>query len=208
MAILKRTGTILVMGAATAAVIGLTSAPAFSATTFTVKPGGAITAKAGKTTLKDKNTGSTLSCASSSGKGSVKKGSGLSGTGIGSISALSFSTCTGPLNLTFNVKTTAFPWKLNAISFSNGVTTGTITGIRATLSGPSCTATVGGATATAKGTVKVTYTNGTAKLTTLASGGNLHVWNVNGCAGLINSGDATTFSGSYAISPKQTITSP
>jgi len=36
----------------------------------------------------------------------------------------------------------------------------------------------------------------------------LHVYNVNGCAGLINSGDATTFSGSYTISPKQTITSP
>ena len=206
MAILKRTGTILVMGAATAAVIGLTSAPAFSATTFTVKPGGAITAKAGKTTLKDKNTGSTLSCASSSGKGSVKSGSGLSGTGIGSISALSFSTCTGPLGLTFTVKTTGFPWKLNAKTFSGGVTKGTITGIKATLTGPSCSATVAGATASSTGTVNVSYSNSTGKLTT--SGGNLHVFNVNGCAGLINSGDATAFTGSYAISPKQTITSP
>lgn len=208
MAILKRTGTILVVGAAAAAVVGLSSAPAFSATTFTVKPGGVITAKAGKTTLKDTNTGSTLSCASSSGKGTVKKGSGLSGNGIGSITALGFTKCTGPLSLTFTVKSTGFPWKLNAVSFSGGVTTGTITGIKATLTGPSCTATVAGATASSTGTVKVTYSNSTGKLTTLATGGNLHVWNVNGCAGLINTGDATTFSGAYAISPKQTITSP
>jgi len=29
-----------------------------------------------------------------------------------------------------------------------------------------------------------------------------------GCAGLIKSGDASTFTGSYTVSPKQTITSP
>jgi hypothetical protein len=58
------------------------------------------------------------------------------------------------------------------------------------------------------GMVKAKYSNSTGKLTTLTTGGNLHVYNVNGCAGLINTGDATTFSGSYATSPKQTITSP
>ena len=43
----------------------------------------------------------------------------------------------------------------------------------------------------------------------LTTGGNLHVWNVSsGCAGLINSGDPTTFSGTYTVTPKQTITSP
>jgi hypothetical protein len=56
--------------------------------------------------------------------------------------------------------------------------------------------------------VKVTYTNSTHKLKVLASGGTLHVWNVSGCAGLINSGDATTFVGTYLVSPAQTITSP
>src|SRR5215467_8814687 len=143
MALLKRAGSVLIVGAATAAVVGLSAAPAFAAT-WTVKPGGAITAKAGTTTLKDNNTGNTLTCASSSGKGSVKKGSGLSGTGIGSITALAFSTCKGPLGLTFTVHTSAFPWHLNAVSFSSGVTTGTITHIHATLSGPGCSATVDG----------------------------------------------------------------
>ena len=209
MAIRKRTGSFLVLGAATAAVIGMAAAPAIAANaTWTVKPGGSITATAGKTTLKDKNTGSTLSCKSSSGKGTAKKGSGLSGSGIASITALGFKTCTGPLSLTFTVKTTGFPWKLNAVSYKSGVTTGTITGIHATLSGPSCSAKVGGSSASAAGTVAATYTNGTGKLATKTTGGNLHVWKVSGCAGLIKSGDTTTFSGSYAISPKQTITSP
>ena len=209
MAILKRTGSMLAMGAAVAAVIGLSTAPAFAATTYTVKPGGNITAKAGKTTLKDKNTGSTLSCASSAGKGHVKSGSGLSGKGIGKITALTFAKCTGPLGLHFTVKTTHFPWRLNAKAYKNGVTTGTVTGIHALLSGPSCTATVDG-TGAAKnnGMVKVKYSNKTGKLTTLAAGGNLHVYKVHGCAGLIKSGDATTFSGSYALTPKQKITCP
>ena len=106
------------------------------------------------------------------------------------------------------MKTTHFPWHLNAKSFKNGVTTGTITGIHATLTGPSCSAVVDGTGATANnGTVTATYTNSTGKLATTGAG-NLHVYNVSGCAGLINSGDITSFKGSYTVSPKQTITSP
>ena len=215
MTIFKRAGSALVMSAALAGVLALSASSAIAATThtgvaatWTVKPGGAITAKAGVTTLKDTSTGSVLTCKTSSGKGTAKKGSGLSGTGIGSITALSFNTCTGPLNLTFTVKTTHFPWHLNAKTFSGGVTTGTISGIHATLSGPSCSAVVDGTSATANnGMVTAKYSNSTGKLTTTGAG-NLHVYNVSGCAGLINSGDGSSFNGSYAISPKQTITSP
>jgi hypothetical protein len=214
MTIFKRAGSALVTGAALAGVLALSASSALAATTagtaatWTVKPGGTITAKAGTTTLKDTNTGSTLTCKTSSGKGTVKSGSGLSGTGIGSITSLGFSTCTGPLNLTFTVKTTHFPWKLNAKSFKNGVTTGTITGIHATLSGPSCSAVVDGTGASANnGMVTATYTNSTGKLATTGAG-NLHIYKVVGCAGLINTGDGTSFKGSYTVSPKQTITSP
>ena len=59
-----------------------------------------------------------------------------------------------------------------------------------------------------KGKVKVTYKNSTGKLSVLATGGNLHVFNVSGCAGLINSGDATQFTGVYTVTPKQKITAP
>ncbi len=214
MTILKRAGSVLVTGAALAGMLALSASSALAAprtgaaATWTVKPGGAITAKAGVTTLKDTKTGSTLTCQTSSGKGSVKSGSGLSGTGIGSITALSFSNCTGPLGLTFTVKTTHFPWHLNALSYSSGVTTGTITGIHATLTGPSCSAVVDGTGPTANnGKVTATYTNSTGKLATTGAG-NLHIYNVSGCAGLINSGDGSSFKGSYTVTPKQTITSP
>ena len=57
------------------------------------------------------------------------------------------------------------------------------------------------------GTVKTKFTNSTSKLTVLATGGNLHLYNVN-CFGVINNGDSVNFTGSYAVSPKQKITSP
>jgi hypothetical protein len=208
MAILKRTYGILFAGAATAAVIGMSAAPALAATTWSVSPGGAITGKSGTTTLKDTTTGNSLSCKSSTTKATLKKGTGLAGAGLGSITSVTFATCTGPLGLTFTVKSNDLPWKLNAVSYNatTGVTTGTITGIDATLTGPSCTATVDGTGAGKhNGMVKGTYNNSTGKLAVLATGGNLHIYNVTGCAGLINSGDASQFTATYTVTPKQTI---
>jgi hypothetical protein len=200
---------LLIGGMAAAAVVSLSAAPALAATTFTVSPGGSITAKAGTTTLKDNSTGTTLTCTSSAGSGSVKSGSGLPGAGIGSISSLTFSSCTGPLGLTFTVTGSAFPYALNATSYSSGVTSGTISGIHARLSGPGCSAVVDGTGASAdNGTVAVTYTNSSGALAVLASGGNLHIYSVSGCFGLIHSGDGSSFSGTYTVSPTQTITSP
>jgi hypothetical protein len=192
--------------------VGASAAPALAATTWTVKPGGTITAKSGTTTLKDTKTGQKLSCSSSAAKATLKKGSHLSGTGLGSITAISFSNCTGPLKVPFTVKSSHLPWKLNAVSYSRstGTTTGTITGIHATLTGTSCSAIVDGSTGATKnnGMVHVTYGNKTHKLTVLASGGNLHIYNVKGCFGLIKSGDGSSFTATYTVSPAQTITSP
>jgi hypothetical protein len=202
---------ILFTGGATALAVGATAGVALAvAITFSISPGGAITAKAGTTKLTDTNTGSVLSCTSSSSAGKLKSGHGISGTNLGSITKLTFSNCTGPLNLTFTVTNSNFPWTLHGTAFNatSGVTTGNITGIKSHLSGPSCSANVAGSTATTPGKVKVTYTNSTHKLKVLASGGTLHVWNVSGCAGLIHSGDATTFVGTYLVSPAQKITSP
>jgi hypothetical protein len=204
------TRSILLTSATTAGVIAVSAGVAFAAITFTISPGGAITAKAGTTKLKDVNTGSVLQCTSSSSSGTLKSGSGISGSNLGSITALSFSNCTGPLGLTFTVTNSGFPWTLSGSSFNStsGVTTGHISGIRSHLSGPGCSADVAGTTATTPGKVKVTYTNSTHKLKVAAGGGTLHVFNVNGCAGLIANGDATQFTGTYTVSPAQTITSP
>jgi len=207
----RLTRRVLFTGVAAAAAVGVSAGVALAvAITFTIHPGGAITAKAGVTTLKDTNTGSVLTCKTSSSSGTLKSGSGIAGTNLGSITKLSFTTCTGPLSLTFTVSNSGFPWTLSGTAFNatTGTTTGFINGIKSHLSGPGCSADVAGATATAKGKVKVTYTNSTHKLKVLPTGGTLHVFNVNGCAGLIASGDATQFSGTYTVSPAQTITSP
>jgi hypothetical protein len=212
MAIRKRlTRRVLFTGAASAVAIGASAGVALAvAITFTITPGGNYSASAGTTKLTDTNTGSVLQCTSSKTTGTLKSGHGISGTNLGSVKTLTFSGCTGPLGLTFTVTNSNFPWTLHGTAYNatSGVTTGNITGIKSHLSGPSCSANVAGATATSPGKVKVTYTNGTHKLKVLAGGGTLHVWNVSGCAGLIHSGDATTFTGTYLVSPAQKITSP
>ena len=207
----RLTRRVLFTGAATAVAIGASAGVALAvAITFSIHPGGNITASAGVTKLTDTNTGSVLSCTSSKSTGTLKSGSGIGGASLGTIKTLTFSNCTGPLGLTFTVTNSHFPWTLSGAAYNStsGVTTGHIAGIKSHLSGPSCSADVAGATATTPGKVKVTYTNSTHKLKVLAGGGTLHVFNVSGCAGLINSGDATTFVGTYTVSPAQTITSP
>ena len=212
MAIRKRlTRRALFTGAATAVAIGASAGVALAvAITFTITPGGAITAKAGKTTLTDKNTGSVLTCASSSSSGTLKKGSGLAGAGIGTLTSASFTGCAvGAISVTVTVH--GLPWKLNATSFNatTGVTSGTISGIDLVASNPACNATLDGTAAGANnGKTKITYTNSTGKIKLLGPGGNLHSYNVTGCLGLINNGDAQQASGGGAVTPKQTITSP
>jgi hypothetical protein len=208
----RLTRRVLFTGAATAVAVGASVGVALAvAITFTISPGGAIKATAGTTTLTDTKTGSVLTCKTSNSTATLKKGHGISGTNLGSISNLTFNTCTGPLSLSFTVTNSGFPWKLTGSSYNSGTgtTTGNINGIKSSLVGGPCSLTVGGTTATSTGKVKLTYTNSSGKLKVLTTGGNLHVWNVSsGCAGLINTGDPTTFSGTYTVSPKQTITSP
>jgi hypothetical protein len=211
MAILKRTYGILFAVAATAAVIGLSASPALAATTWTVSPGGAITATSKRFIVTDTTNGNAMTCRPSSTSATLKSGSGLKGAGIGSITAVTFKTCTGPLDISsWQFTANDLPWHLNAKSYdaNTGVTTGTITGIDLTLLGPSCTADVDGTSADSHtGKVKVHYTNSTGELKILTTGGNLHIYDVSGC-GLfpINSGDTFTFNPTYTVTPQQTIT--
>jgi hypothetical protein len=112
---------------------------------------------------------------------------------------------------TITVKAAHLPWHLNLVSYNSakGVTTATLTGIHMALAVPAigCTAAVdGSAKAANNGMLQVTYTNKTGKLTTLTTGGKLHLYNVQNCDGVINNGDSVAISASYAVSPKQTIT--
>jgi len=188
------------------------AAASATTTTWTVSPGGAITAMAGKTTLTDTPTGAMSSCQSSRMSGTLKQGSGLPGAGIGSLATAVYSLCqAGP----FQGKVTArgLPWQLNLTFYnrSTGVARGTISHFQINFA-PSfiqCTAAVKATRSTTPdGVAPVSYASKTGTLKILTTGGDLHFYHVRKCAGIINNGDAATLSASYAISPRQVITSP
>jgi hypothetical protein len=205
----KRFTAVLLSSGAAVVALGLGSTTAMASSidaTWTVKPGGAVTAS-GSGQVKDTKTGTVAKCTSIKiTKATLKKGSGLAGKGLGTITASSFSGCT-IATIAVTVKTENLPWKLNATSYKSGVTTGTLTGVELLATAPGCSATLQGTTAT-NGKIKVTYTNSTGKLKLLAAGGNLTTEKVSGCFGLVNNGDPEQASGSLTVSPKQTITSP
>ncbi|MGH3403256.1 MAG: hypothetical protein ACRDRJ_12295 [Streptosporangiaceae bacterium] len=203
-----RTGIarVLVTGVAVTAAVAFSATTAFAttATKYTVSPGGKYTASAGKTTLKDNKTGTKLNCKSASAKGVLKKGKGLAGAKIGTITSTSFNKCTGPLGVVLKVKQSG-TWELNVTKYSSkngGVATGNISNVKASVSGTGCSATVTGST-------DATYSNKTATLAVKPvnkSGHVLKLSNVHGCFGLLHNGDTSGFTGSYKLKPKQKIT--
>jgi hypothetical protein len=213
----NRYARILAAGCAAVLAATLAAAPALAATTWTIQPGGAITAtSSGVFTFQDHKTGTVLKCVSATASGTLKHGSGLPGSRAGSLSAVGFTSCTGPgisdsdLRVTFQA--TDLPWHVNLSSYdaATGVVTGAVSHLQIMLLANGCTAVIGGKSGAASdGWVPFTYTDSTGQLTVLATGGNLHIWNVSsGCLGLINTGDRATVGVTFTISPKQAITSP
>ena len=198
-----------IAAAVLAAILGVTTV--LAATSWTVRPGGRVSMRSGKFILTDTTTAQAPTCQSSALSGTLKSGSGLPGTGIGSITTAGFTNCTSPLGFRFTLQARDLPWHLNFSSYNAtaGVVTGSISHLQMKLTFPSCTAVIDGTSGTASdGIVKVRYTNSTGVLRTRTTGGTLHFYNVRGCAGLVNTGDSATISATYTLSPKQTITSP
>ncbi len=211
-AILKGLGRALVLSAAAASVVGLAAAPALAATTWTVKPGGSIKGTAGTTVVTDTTKGLSVNCTSSVAKGTLKSGSGLAGKGIGTVTSLAFKGCSVA---TFTVSVTItgkMPLNATAYNATTKVASMTVTKIHGTFSVSSlgCSATIDGTGATAhNGMVKAKFANKTDILKVLASGGNLHLYNVSsGCQGAVSSGDSVNFTAGYKLAPAQHITSP
>ena len=198
-----------VLAAAFVAITGVTSA--FAATTWTVRPGGAISLTSGVFSVKDPPTGTVISCVSSSVSGTLGSGSGQPGTGIGSIMAAGFMTCFGPGPLGWTFTAGELPWRLNFTSYNAATrtVTGSVSHIHIGISGSACRAVVDGTSGTAgDGIVRFSYANGTATLKALTTGGNLHFYNIRGCAGLFRNSDPATVSAAFAVRPRQAITSP
>ncbi len=202
-------GAVVLAGAGLAVCLGAGSPVAATAQTWTVRPGGAITATAGTTTFTDTKTGSSLGCSSSSMSGTLKPGGGLPGPGIGSITTAAFN-CSAPFGWP-QLTPRGLPWHLSLVSYdaSTGVSRGTISHLQFALAGPGCSAVINGTSGTASGgAVAVTYANQTGTLKIRPAGGTLHWHHVSGCAHLAGDGDPAELSAAYAISPPQTITSP
>lgn len=215
---LSRAAIVLAVVAVLSATTSLSPISALAATTWTVSPGGHITAVSGTAVLTDTRTGASVSCASSSLTGSLRSGSGLSGTGIGSISAFSLSSCAGPGGQSFTAMSSSFPWQLNALTYNGrpaharsvgvsagevGVTGGEIVGGKVALTSLTCHILWWGQPSF----LMFQYSNSTARMTTLATSG-MTLYDVSGCAGLFNSGDVMTLNAAFAVSPAQVIDSP
>lgn len=185
--------------------------PVLAATTWTVRPGGPISMKSGKFILTDTTTGSALTLSVLRPQRHPEAWQWAAWPGLGSIAAASFTNCSSPFGFGFTLQARDLPWHLN-FSSSNattGVMTGSLSHLQMKLSLPSCTAVIDGTSGTASdGIVKFRYANGTGVLQVRATGGNLHFYNVRGCAGLVVTGDSATISAAFALRPKQAITSP
>jgi hypothetical protein len=183
---MRRIG-ILVSATAMAGIAALAAASPAYAATYHVTNGGTALSFKGSATLTDTATGAKLNCPSSALTIDAPPGSG-NGAPLGTITAVSFSSCTGPLNESFTVTASGLPWPLDASSYSGGVTSGTVR-LGLSLSGPLCTAAV-------SGTEDWTYTNSDHTLV-IGAGATPPTVTSASCLGTINAGDPASFAATY-----------
>lgn len=210
----NRYARILAVGGAAILVAALSIPGAAAAGTWTIQPGGSIKAKAssGQITITDRTTGTRLKCLASTASGTLNSGSGLPGTDVGSLSAVSFGDCYGGGGgPTFVPKPAGLPWHVNLSSYNAaaGVARGMISHLAITV-GKTCSFVIDGTSATgSNGRVPFRYTDSTGRLQVLTRYGNLHIYDVTpGCLGLVISGDPARLGADFAVTPKQAITSP
>jgi hypothetical protein len=198
MGILRRMGAATVTGPAVLVMIGLVAGPSVSAT-WSVKPGGAFTAKSAKVVFTDKDV--SVTCTSSAAIGTFKSGGGLPAQDIGGISP-AFSGCTGPVGAV-TVTSTDLPWQINALSYDLNTDTATlqIAGLSADVSMTDCSFSV-------SGNVEGQYPNQTGKFKLQDHGDTLVISDVSGCLGVVSNGDSVKASATYKFKPIQTIGSP
>jgi hypothetical protein len=201
---LSRPARIMCIGVAATLAAGSTTALAFPTTTWTVKPGGAISIVTGKFTLTDPKTNSTITCTSTKLSGTVRSGSGLPGTHVGTIPKVSFTKCLWA-GVNPDLAAESRPWHLNLTSYSNGLVTGTVSHMVIVTANGGCV-TIIESKDSERGSVRFTYNDSTnaGKFT----GGNLHVVNEICAAQLFHTGDPIHLAASFRMQPAQSITSP
>lgn len=193
--------------------------PASAAGTWTVSGGTSWSASlqsGASVKLSDTTSGTSFTCTVSTAAGTIKNGTGLSGTGIGTVTSSTFGTSSSKCSGSFGATGTAtqvsgHTESIDAISYNSttGVTSGDVSNVAVTLS---ISDLFGSCTAVVTGTADSTYTNGTHVLA-FTNAGSLTVASAtgSGCAGVIKAGDQSSYqtvSGGYLVTPGLTITSP
>ncbi len=218
----------VVTGAAIALPVGLGAAPVMAVTaTWTVMPGGQFYTASSPSNqyFTDATTGTRIRCSDLTISGTFKSGSGLPNP-VGRVTSVGIFAFDPGQSISCDVgvsgQTASFtfsPMNIRAVRYdpTKDLTYGAFVAVHATFSGlggSACSGTLDGTSPTAgNGLVRFKYNDSDGGLLTYFGGDNLHLYNVSGCGGLINSGDALTFRASFALShPKSglvnTITSP
>lgn len=210
-----RTPVLIAASAAAASLltIAVSVAPVAAApATWTVTPGGSFASFSGSghnQRFIDPSTGVKALCPDLQISGEFKSGAGLANP-VGTITSVGSNFAAGqPYGCTVsgaagtvNIMVTFSPVKIRAVRYdaSQNLTYGALAGIHAAFSSPACSGIIDGTSATAgNGLVRFRYQDGIGFLLTLFGGDSLHLFNVSGCAGLLNSGDALTFRAGFAL---------
>jgi hypothetical protein len=204
----RRPARTLFSGMTACLVIGLTAGPALAAAIWTIKPGGAVTFGLATAIIKDTTTANRITCSRGNLTGTLKPGSGLTGASAGSITGGALSNCFGPGPLDWKITLPGLPWHINLLSYdrSTELVHGTISHMRISAAGSACAFVIDGTKGGASdGKVRFTYSDRTHQVKT--SGGNLHIFNVTGCGGLVANGDPASLTASFTLAPAQSITS-
>lgn len=202
----RRVSGIVATSAAAALALGFTAMSASAEQQeWIVDPGGVYEATAGTTVLTNTANGVQLTCTGSDANGVLESSASGTPAQLGTIENITFDDCSGPLGLTFEVVPGGDEdWTINGESYADGVTTGYIGGVVATLTGTGCEATV-------EGEAPGTYDNATDTLAPAPIEGSVHelvVTSVDSganCFGLISEGDTVTFEASYTVTPGQDV---
>jgi hypothetical protein len=213
MAVMKRAGGVLFAAAAVAAAVGISAAPAMASTTLTAKVtgGGTITASAKTTTLSDN--GVNVTCVTkgktdaSVATGSVKTGTdkGASPLKIGTTSKLSFNNCTGPLGAVTNKVVTNPTIEVDSATNSKGETDGIMAGVKVDVSMTACSFVVTGSAPGYFDNANHTLVMTTKLPVKALNSAELTVSGVSGCAGIVVNGQHPTYTGTYSINLKISI---
>lgn len=205
----SRPGRILLTGVASCVVIGLAAGPALAAAAWTIKPGGAVTFGLVRAWIKDTKSGAVINCGSGNLTGRLKSGSGLNGARAGRITGGAINPCFGPGPLNWKITLLGLPWHTNLLTYdrSTGLVHGTTSHMQISAAGSACAFVIDGTSGGASdGKVRFTYSDPIHQVKT--SGGNLHIFNVNGCAFVFANGDPVSLTASFTLAPAQSITSP